>query len=373
MAVALVWAVGIAMYALRVGRALGQGGGDFRAVWTAVDAFLRGQAPYAASGVASPPADAFLYPPSSLLLLAPFGMLRFSRALPFYVLVDAAAILLAGMLCLRLFRLPWASYRAALIPAVIALFAPVTQELYAANVNGLVLLGESAALLAAARERWRLAGCLLGLTFAIKPVLLPLLLLPVLERRWTSAALAGGIPVLLSVIAFPLMVEPWQFVRDVMPDLLLGGSALQNVSLRGSGTLLGLPVGVVTGVRLIVLAVSIVILWRLWRRSGDATCRLVNLASVVIAATFLCASIVRGYYGVYLLPLLVSAMQGGPFFGGLGVVAFYCLGGPDVKLWLLAGARGVVWWQVRVTLGLLLVLLGLGRTAFAAAGPAQPR
>lgn len=69
------------------------------------------------------------------------------------------------------------------------------------------------------------------------------------------------------------------------------------------------------------------------------------------------------------MPLLVSALLGGPFCGWLGGLAFYCLGGPDIKLWLAFGARGLALWQLRVTLGLGLVLFGLVRATRAP----QPR
>lgn len=367
-AVALLWAAGLALFAGRAGLALGQPGDDFRQVWVGVDAFLHRRSPYTAYLALSPPALPFVYPPSALLLMAPAGMLSLPTALPLFVGLDAAAVLAAGLLGLRLVGLPWTSPRAALMPAVLALFAPVTQTLYAGNVNGLVLLAEVAALLAAARRRWLLAGALLGLGFAIKPVLLPLLLLPVIERRWAGAALAAALPTALSLAALPLIVEPHLYVGRVVPGLAASRPVAQNVALSGAAAVLGLPAEVATAIRGIVLVIAAVVLWRLWRGRGDETRRLIYLTALILSATFLGSSFAWGHYGVYLLPLLASALSGDRFTGWLGAAVFYCLGGPDVKLWLLAGPRGLALWQLRVTLSLLLVLVGLARPSPGAPG-----
>ena len=360
----VLWAVGLVLFTTRVGLALAQPGLDFRQVWVAIDAFLRHQSPYEAWRVALqvPP---FFYPPSALLLLSPFGMLSLAWALPLFVVLDAVAILLAGILCLRLIGLPLASRRAALMPAVLALFTPVTQTLYAANVNGVVLLGEASMLVAAARGRWLLAGGLLGVTCAVKPVLLPLLLLPVMARRWASVAIAASIPLALCLAALPLTVNPGLYFTWVIPQIVGSNASyqsaftFQNVALSGLGMLLGLPPALMTTLQAVALGLAGLTIWRLATDGDGGAPNLIHASAVILVTTFLCASFAWGHYGVYLLPLLVSALAGGPFHGWLGLVAFYCLGGPDVKLWLMAGDRGLVLWQIRFCLGLALVLAGL--------------
>lgn len=359
----VLWAVGLAMLAGRVVLALGQVGLDFRLVWAAVDAFLHHRSPYEAFRWAKGPTLPFFYPPSSLLLLSPVAMLPLEWALPLFVVVDAAAILAGGVLCLRLAGLPLGSRRAALLPGLLALFAPVTQTLYAANVNGVVLLGEASMLLAAARGRWRLAGTLLGLTCAVKPVLLPLVLLFAFERRWAGAAITLGIPLALSLVTIPLTVNADLYFTWVLPQILSNPFDFQNVALQGLGTVLGLPSTLVTGLQIVALGLAALTFWRLDRGAEVGARRLVHASALVLATTFLCASFAWGHYGVYLLPLVIAALAGGPFHGWLGLVAFYCLGGPDVKLWLMAGDRGLVLWQIRFCLGLALVLGGLAYSA----------
>src|SRR5438270_13833592 len=88
-------------------------------------------------------------------------------------------------------------------------------------------LTEAVALAAAASGRWRLAGLVLGLSLAVKPVLLPLLLLPVLWRRWEAlpvAALALAVPTALAALVVP---SSSAFLTMLAPTLGQGPSTAQ--------------------------------------------------------------------------------------------------------------------------------------------------
>lgn len=358
---ALLWSLGVAGFAGRLLLAWQHPAADFYAVWVAVDAFLHGRSPYTGTGRAN--VLQFLYPPSSLLVFAPFGALSFERAREIFLVVQALCIVLAGWLCLRLFRVPWAPAWGAVALLTLTLYAPVTQTLQSGNVNGLVLLGEVAMLLAAARGHWVVAGVCLGSTLAIKPVLLPLLVLPLLERRWLAMVIALAIPGALWALAG--LAGPQAALPDHFVSLLSGDSSrFQIVSLEGTGAVLGVPGSVVLAARLLVLAVAAVTLWR-WRRPrGDEALRLAKLSGLALTTTFLVTTMVSwGHYAIYLLPLLASTIRGGPVRGWLGALAVYGLGAPDVRLWL-AGPRGPVFWQLRVTLGLVLTLIALARSAW---------
>ncbi len=107
---------------------------DLVPVWTAVHAFLHHQSPYAV--------PLFVYPPSLLLLAAPLGLVGFPTARLAFLLLDTAAILLAGALCLRLFNLHWRSTAGAVLLFALAIFLPVRDTLSMDNVNGFILVGE---------------------------------------------------------------------------------------------------------------------------------------------------------------------------------------------------------------------------------------
>ncbi len=350
---------------LRAYRATLERPGDLFPVWMAVRAFIHHQPSYL------PPDEAFrlyhqvfLYPPSSLIILAPFGLVDFPTAkLPFLVLATAA-ILVGGWLCLRLFGLHWASPAGILLLLGLSLWIAVRQTLWLENFDGFILAGEAGALLAATRQRWLLAGCLLGLTYAIKPGVLPLLLIPLIYRRWASAALAAAIPAVLSAVALLLSVDAIGFFTGSVPFLLQGQGPtadiqIYNVSIQGAVANLGLPALLGVVLRVAVLAGTAFLVWRRWKLGGDEALRLTELSGLIVLATLLTFSYSFERYALWLLPLLVSvahptaAMRS--WIAWLGV---YGMGSPDGNLvWshLGLGAR----WQVRVTGGLLLILVTL--------------
>lgn len=333
---------------------------DLLPVWTAVRALLDHHPPYEVR--------LFVYPPSLLLLAIPLGLIPFAKARLLFLLLDAAAILLAGALCLRIFNLDWRSRAGGVMLLVLAIYLPVRDTLTVDNVNGLILAGEAGMLLAASRRRWALAGILLGCTLAVKPVLLPLLLLPLLYRQWKAIAWAIALPVVLSLLALPFIVDSGQFLSRTVPFLLNGNAAeyrMYNVSLSGSVAMLGLPVVIALALRLVVLAIVGVLLWRCWRTRSDESLRLVELASLLLLAAFLAFSFSWGYYAIYLLPLLVPLLYQmnrwpPPAYVWIGWLGLYLVGGPDVWLWARYGAHGLMFAMLRITLGLLLFIAALG-------------
>jgi len=353
----LLWAVAIFSYGLSlfvIGRHPAQGR-DLFPVWTAVHAFLHHQTPYTVR--------LFVYPPSLLLLASPLGLVGFDKARLVFLIIDAAAMVVAGGLCLRLFKLRVRSTAGAAMLLALALFLPVRDTLVTDNVNGLILVGETGALLAASRNRWLFAGVLLGCTLTVKPVLAPLLLLPLLYRRWTAFGVAVAIPAVLSAAAFPLIVGGGQFFTHTVPFLLNGNASdlqLINVSLAGVATRLELPAALALPVRLLVLGVASLCLWWRWRAKGDETGRLVELSGLILLATFLDFSFSWSYYPLYLLPLLVwmlnrrSGLR--PWLTWIGM---YCIGGPDVWYWSYVIPQGFNLGMLRITAGCLLLLAAI--------------
>jgi len=357
-------AIGVALLAARVLLAFRYGGGDFLPVWAASRAFLHHQTPYAVT--------LFVYPPSSLLLFAPFGLLGFTAAKVGIIVLDAAAIVLAAALCLRIFGVRWRSSAGAITVVGLGLFAPVTETLYAANVNGLVLAGEAAALLAAARQRWMLAGAFLGVTLAIKPILLPLALLLVFQAQWRALVVSLAIPAVLSGAALLGSVDGGLFFTRTIPFLIGGeGQSGENISLAGAVAAMALPAWVATVSRALALVGAAVVVWRRWFTSDREPLRLVEIASALVLATVLVGSFGWPYYGIYLMPLLISLVDpASAMRSWIGAIGIYAIGGPDLGLWLRGGHLGFVLLHLRFTLGFLLLILAIGvrtrRTALTA-------
>ncbi len=350
---------------LRAYRATLERPGDLFPVWMAVRAFLHHQPSYLSPDEAFRIYhQVFLYPPSSLILLAPLGLVDFPTAKLPFLLLATAAILVGGWLCLRLFGLHWASPAGVLLLLGLSLWIAVRQTLWLENFDGFILAGEAGALLAATRQRWLLAGCLLGLTYAIKPGVLPLLLTPLVYRRWASAALAVAVPGVLSAVAFLLSVDAIGFFTGSVPFLLQGQAStadvqIYNVALQGAVANLGLPALLGVVLRVLVLAGTAALVWLRWKVGGDEPLRLTELTALIILATLLTFSYSFERYALWLLPLLVSvAHPAAAMRSWIAWLGVYGMGSPDGNLvWSHLGLGDR--WQVRVTGGLLLILVVL--------------
>jgi hypothetical protein len=132
----------------------------------------------------------FIYPPSALLFLRPFGLLPFWVAYTVFI-TSTAAFFLWGA------RRIGADWRYAMMPPVVILVALAGQVTFL--IGGLIMTALSL------RNRPGLAGILLGIAGAIKPqmlVLLPVALLA--EGKWRTLWVTAATAALLIVASLPL-------------------------------------------------------------------------------------------------------------------------------------------------------------------------
>src|ERR1700742_156824 len=136
----------------------------------------------------------YLYPPGGTLLMAPFGYLPFTPSRYLFILINTVAILIAWYLLLRLFNYTMSSVAAPALLLAMFCTETVTNTLVFTNINGCVLLAEMLFLRwlldgRVSRQWW--AGAVIGLTLVLKPLLGPLLLLPLLNRQWRGPGPPG--------------------------------------------------------------------------------------------------------------------------------------------------------------------------------------
>src|ERR1700694_6322625 len=128
--------------------------------------------------------------------MAPFGYLPIEASRFWFIFFNTVSIVIAAYLLLRLFNFTLSSVAAPALLLAMFCTETVTNTLVFTNINGCILLLEVLFL------RWLLdgkvshqwwAGVAIGLTLVVKPVLAPLLLLPLLNRQWRAlvAALVG--------------------------------------------------------------------------------------------------------------------------------------------------------------------------------------
>ncbi|GIF20323.1 MFS family permease [Actinoplanes tereljensis] len=233
----------------------------------------------------------FVYPPTAAVALLPTAFGSVGAAFAGWVVAGAAALLLAALLIAR----------AAPRPHRLAIFAVATmgllggviaaRSLFLGNLSELLVPIAVGVLLCFHRGRWVLGCALLAASLLIKPLLAPLLLVPILHRRWSALLRtmvpAGGLLV-LSVLLVPGGLDFPHVLRYVVSGTNLHGTnSINNLSLRGWAEGQGAPhTAAVVASALVVVAV----LWRVWRGGGSRLSP-VWLGNVLLLMTFLAGGI----------------------------------------------------------------------------------
>ncbi|MEA2684685.1 MAG: arabinofuranan 3-O-arabinosyltransferase [Chloroflexota bacterium] len=331
----LAWTVGLGICAIAAGYVFifRPDGGDLYPNWRAARAVLDGMPAYAQYDWPFP----YLYPPGFLLPMLPLGRLDFHVAVRLFFVVNVAGIVIGTLCCLRLCRISLRSPVTPLVLAALSLTAPLLITLIQGNVNGLLVAGEGAFLLLASRNRWPAAGAALGVTLLVKPLLLPLLIIPVLWRRLDALLLAIAVPVVVSLVAFPFLSDGTAFFTRAVPYLLGGerGNELGNTTIAGVFALVHAPAWLSLIARLAVVAAAAIAVLRT-PRSGELG--LVGVGSIALVAAFMAFSFSSQYFALLLLPLAVSAALPGTWMAGvLAWTGMYLVNSPDLFLFYRLG------------------------------------
>jgi arabinofuranan 3-O-arabinosyltransferase len=252
----------------------------------------------------------FLLTPSGLLAMLPFGLLGPGAAFVLWNTLSIAAIVTGVVCALRIVGASLTGPVAAVTTLLLCVSESVTETLRLGNLNNSLLLALGAGfLLAELRGRVVLAGVLLGLSLALKPVLVLLLLLPLLRRGWRTVAWAISLPVALNVLGLALVPVPSDFFDVTVPNLL-HARELWNNSLWAFGTYLDAPGWSILAARVLVLALAVTAVWRL-RAIEDEVLRITTSYGVLVLATFLASSLSQAYYSLFLVPVLLTVVRAG--------------------------------------------------------------
>src|SRR5215218_3826459 len=181
-----VWVLALAMWLdIRfLGGVLGRistewmnGHGDFDTFWRSARAFWEGRNVYATGAELEN-----LNPPFWVLLISPLGLLEPLVAYRFFVLVTLSTTVayLAWMADELRLRSAWAVVGAVML----ILSSPLLATLALGQIYPFLALGLVAAWMADRRGRHKISGGTVGLVVALKPSLAPVLLWPLVRRRW---------------------------------------------------------------------------------------------------------------------------------------------------------------------------------------------
>jgi arabinofuranan 3-O-arabinosyltransferase len=283
---------------------------DFKPVYRAVLNFRRGWDIYNEHFDYVDPH--YLYPPGGTLIMAPFGYLPFAESRYLFIAINSAAIVLAAYVLLRMFKFSLSSVAAPALLLAMFCTESVTNTLVFTNINGCVLLAEVLFL------RWLLdgkqshqwwAGVVIGLTLTLKPLLGPLLLLPLLNRQWRALVPAFVIPLVINAAALPVVVRPMDFVTRTLP-YILGVRDYFNSSVEGNGVYFGLPFWLIALLRILFTLLAIGSLWLLYRhyRTRDPLFWFTTSSGVLLLWSWLVLSLAQGYYSMMLVPFLMTVV-----------------------------------------------------------------
>jgi arabinofuranan 3-O-arabinosyltransferase len=283
---------------------------DFKPVYRAVLNFRRGWDIYNEHFDYVDPH--YLYPPGGTLVMAPFGYLPFAESRYLFIAINSAAIVLAAYLLLRMFKFSLSSVAAPALLLAMFCTESVTNTLVFTNINGCVLLAEVLFLrwlLDGRKSRQWWAGLAIGLTLTLKPLLGPLLLLPLLNRQWRALVPAFVVPLVINAAALPLVVRPMDFVTRTLP-YILGVRDYFNSSIEGNGVYFGLPFWLIALLRILFTLLAIGSLWLLYRyyRTRDPLFWFTTSSGVLLLWSWLVLSLAQGYYSMMLFPFLMTVV-----------------------------------------------------------------
>ncbi|MGV0834674.1 arabinofuranan 3-O-arabinosyltransferase [Mycolicibacterium thermoresistibile] len=283
---------------------------DFTPVYNAAVAFLRGQPVYTANFNHVDPH--FLYPPGGTLLMAPFGYLTPDASRGWFIFFNTIAIVAAAYFLLRLFNFTLASVAAPALLLAMFCTETVSNTLVFTNINGILLLLEVLFLRwlldGVKRHEW-LAGISIGLTLVVKPLLAPLLLLPLLNRQWRALVAAFAVPLVFNAAAWPLVADPMSFLTRTVPYILSTRDYF-NSSILGNGVYYGLPMWLIVALRIgfgLLAVVALVLLYRYYR-TRDPLLWMTTSSGVLLIASWLVLSLGQGYYSMMLFPFLMTVV-----------------------------------------------------------------
>ena len=289
---------------------------DFGPVYRAVSNFRRGWDIYNEHFNYVDPH--YLYPPGGTLLMAPFGYLPVDASRYWFITFNTIAILLAAYFLVRLFGYGLNSVALPALLAAMFVSESVINTLVFGNINGCILLLEVLFF------RWLLdgkvshqwwAGIAIGLTLVVKPLLAPLLLLPLLNRQWRALVAAFAVPLVFNLAAVFSPVarfrvkDPMNFVTETLRYIVTTRDYF-NSSIAGNGLYYGLPTWLILLLQLTFAVLALLSLWLLYKyyRTRDPLLWMMTSSGVLLITSFLVLSLGQGYYSMMLFPFLMTVV-----------------------------------------------------------------
>jgi alpha-1,2-mannosyltransferase len=264
-------------------------------LWTFLHAgqqVLAGRSPYdKATSPLFQAGHAFVYPAFVAWLFSPLSAFSRAAATAIFIALSAAALILACR---------WLGRPKASTAALVLVSSTTVIGLQMGTVNALLLLGVAAA------WRWRsrsplLAGVIIGVAASMKLFMLPVLIWPLVTRRYTSLATAGA-TVSVLLLSQPVLGQLPLLQYFSLLSKLQGSEAARSWSLSSFAQSLGLGAHASADLAVLIAGAAAVELWLRRDRLGDA-----QILGLSVVICILISPIVWSSYLVLLVaPLLLT-------------------------------------------------------------------
>jgi arabinofuranan 3-O-arabinosyltransferase len=334
-------------------------GWDLLTAWRAENAFAHGGAPYAVK--------AFVYPPSCLIVLRPLAGL------------NAHQLTVGGLVCVTV--LAWLSVMVAATAIGLKWWGPVTAgcvlllslvsdmrgEMPLENVSILMFLAIALFFLFVFRNHWIAAAVVIGLSISIKPLLLAVLIVFLIGRKWRAFAVAVAIPFVLNAVGISLVSDPRQ-VLSKLPALFdrSGSGVAYNSAWVDVGRELGIPDALTIVLRVMTVLLVIAASWLAWNRLKDQRLRIITVTSVLLIGVFLAGTLSEYHFMLVLVPLFMSVMiAGSPIRSIPGVIGMCWImdvfGPPSAIFGLSDNARDSAFRAIGMGVVLITIIVSIVR------------
>ena len=245
----------------------------------------------------------FDYLPGALVLLAPLDLIHHEGVVEDLLL----AVMIIGLLftlfvTAKLSHLHPLDARVAGVALALGLSGSVTFALLLENLTLVLLPFLAAYFYLLTTRHWTAAAVVLGVSVTVKPMLLPLVILLVLERRCRQAALALAVPIATSVFALALAAQPDRFFHSAFDTLSANATERASAALNGVGIAWGLNGSLVEVARVIAVTVTVIVAWRIWSSAAPVVIRNVWTSEALLAGVFLAIPFSWVFYPLLLIP-----------------------------------------------------------------------
>jgi arabinofuranan 3-O-arabinosyltransferase len=141
----------------------------------------------------------------------------------------------------------------------------------------------------------------------VKPVLAPLLLLPLLNREWRAVVTTIAVPVVFNLAAWPLVADPMNFITRTLPYIFSIRDYF-NSSIQGNGVYYGLPMWLILLLRIVFALLAVVAISCTATTAPVTRCSDSPRPRRAVDRLVVLSSLGRGYYSMMLFPFLMTVV-----------------------------------------------------------------